>query len=246
MAAVDDALAYQQSQINNFTANLPQYQQSLFSQAQDQSANNTLNDYKSIDQNYNARGLLNSGLKEGAKAGAKAVEGSNLASNEAGINNALNNQDYTNKMAGINSGLNNYNGQVQSTLGNYQNKLGTYNQQQGQAGQLLQGAGSIAALAAFSDKRMKKNITSGDKDVASFLDKIPAKKYDYKDEANGKGKQFGLLAQDLEKHPVGKAMIIETPKGKAVDYAKGLATMLAAQSFLHKKLKKISGEKADE
>lgn len=240
MAAVDDALAYQQEQIRNFQANMPSYQQSIFAGIGENARSGVNSDFNKIDQNYNDRGLLYSGIKDQAKANAAADRAGQATSDMATANNQLQNEDYQHQVSGINSGINNYNGINQAGLAKYGQEMQANAQNRQMVGGLLGGAGMALA---FSDKNMKKNIESGDKDVASFLDKIPSKKYDYKDEKNGEGKQFGLLAQDLEKHPVGKAMVIETPEGKAVDYGKGLATILATQSFLHKKLKNIESKK---
>lgn len=236
MAAVDDALAWQQQQIQNFQNNMPQYQQQGFAQIQDQGNQGLTQQNKAIDQNYNARGLLYSGMKQQAKANAGATAASGVATNEASFNNQLNNQNYQNQMAGTNSQLTNYDGANQAALAQYGQNLQQNTANTGMLGSL----GLGTAMYLGSDENLKENVESGDKDISDFLDKLSVNKYDYKEpDKYGEGKQYSTMAQDLEKTPVGKSMVVDTPDGKMVDYARGLASMLAAQSFLHKKIKSL-------
>lgn len=103
------------------------------------------------------------------------------------------------------------------------------------------GSAGMAAAMAFSDKRLKKNIKEFD--AEKFLDQLSPSQYDYIDEKLGKGKQVGVMAQDIEKH-VPQA-IIETEIGKAVDYspAKMGGPILASLSSLNKRLRQIEGKK---
>lgn len=113
-------------------------------------------------------------------------------------------------------------------------------------GDFMSRAGDAAATAATggSDKNMKKDIKSGDKEIASFLDAMKAHSYKYKDEKHGKGRHVSPMAQELEKTDIGKSMVFDSPDGKMVDYGKGLGAMLAAQAQLHERLKKLEGKKA--
>ena len=52
------------------------------------------------------------------------------------------------------------------------------------------------------------------KDIDGFLDSLYAHQYNYKNDAHGKGKQVGVMAQDLEKTQLGKQMVENTPEGK--------------------------------
>lgn len=99
-------------------------------------------------------------------------------------------------------------------------------------------SGGAAAIAA-SDERLKENVTDGSKDIRGFLDAIGTHKYKYKDEKWGKGPHVSVMAQELEKTPVGKQMVIDTAEGKMVDYGKGFAAILAAQADLNKRLKSM-------
>lgn len=111
------------------------------------------------------------------------------------------------------------------------------------------GGGGIMSLA--SDKELKINI-KGDgakggnsKTSESFLDKLNAVTFNYKDSENGEGQQFGIIAQDLEAAgPVGQQMVEDTDKGKQVNIAKGFGAILASQIELNARLKALeSGKK---
>jgi hypothetical protein len=120
-------------------------------------------------------------------------------------------------------------------------------------------AGFISNLAAsgaqvLSDERLKENIkpTSGSASdsIESFMDALQSYSYNYKkDKApngkeNPKGEVKSVMAQDLEKSDLGKQMVIDTPGGKMVDYAQGMAMMLAGLAELNKKTKELEKKKA--
>lgn len=81
----------------------------------------------------------------------------------------------------------------------------------------------------YSDRNLKTNISNTSKsDIKKFMNSISKpKSYDYKDSANGTHTEGGLMAQDLEKSKIGKSVVINTPKGKAVNTAK-LAAIMAS------------------
>jgi hypothetical protein len=101
-------------------------------------------------------------------------------------------------------------------------------------------AGATVGAAAASDINLKTNIDSLSSE--DFLDKLKAYKYNYKDEKFGKGKQAGVMAQDLENTIVGKQAVIDTPEGKMVDYNKLGPTMLSSLVELNDRLKKLEGK----
>ncbi len=91
-----------------------------------------------------------------------------------------------------------------------------------------------------SDKNAKKDIKESKDTAKSFLDALKSYDYKYKDGKNGKGEQFSVMAQDLEKAgPVGANMVEESPEGKKVNYGKGFAAILAAQVEMNDRLKQI-------
>lgn len=103
-------------------------------------------------------------------------------------------------------------------------------------GQTVQAAGS--ALAFLSDRRLKKDIKKGDGEARKVLRGLAAHSFKYKDERHGKGKQLGIMAQDLEKVGL-KHAIIETPIGKAVDGGKVAASGLALVAALGRRVDKL-------
>ena len=121
----------------------------------------------------------------------------------------------------------------------------------GRRQQLLAGMGAGAATigAAKSDIRVKKNIepaTAQAKDYLDFqyrkmLDQVDPYTYDYKSDEYGRGKQLGVMAQDLEKSPLGKGMV-KTKDGKKEINA-NISTILAGQAVLNDRLNKIEGNK---
>ena len=129
-----------------------------------------------------------------------------------------------------------------------QNMANTYAQQAGAAQQaqqamtsgLVNAGATIGAAYLTSDINAKTNIESFSSD--EFLSKLKPYKYDYKSQEDGKGKQAGVMAQDLENTEVGKQAVINTPKGKMVDYNKLGPTMLSSLVELNERLRKIEGK----
>lgn len=104
----------------------------------------------------------------------------------------------------------------------------------------------IGAAAKASDERGKMDVRNGSEDVKKFLDTLQSHTYKYKNPSApgaGPGEHTSVMAQELEKSKIGKSMVMDTPAGKMVDYAKGLPAILAAQAELNKRLDKIEGKK---
>ena len=107
------------------------------------------------------------------------------------------------------------------------------------------GAGIAAAIAA-SDVRAKQDIAPADLDIDQFLNEITGYKYNYKDpEKHGKGRRLGVMAQDLEKSPMGETMVSEMEDGvKGIDSTKALHAVLASVGRLNDKIQRL--EEKDE
>ena len=110
----------------------------------------------------------------------------------------------------------------------------------------------LAAYASYktgglinSDIRMKKNISSADREIEQFLDAIDAYQYEYKDPNQpgaDSGLLIGIMAQDAERGgPMGQSMVTPGPHGKMLDQGHGMAAVLAAQANLHKRTKQLEG-----
>lgn len=106
------------------------------------------------------------------------------------------------------------------------------------AGQVLSGIGGL-----FSDKNLKTDIKADKGTAKKFLDSVKPYSYKYKDQAHGKGQQLSVMAQDLEKTPIGRSAVENTPLGKKVHYERLNAIMLASQADLNERLKKLEKRK---
>lgn len=130
-------------------------------------------------------------------------------------------------------------------------------------GSLLSAGGAIAA-AALSDRRAKRDIRplysdergksskekllahyegggGGGDEVADLLDKIHPYAFKYKDpkaEGAAEGQRYGVMAQDLEKSPMGKSIVIEVGGHKAIDTGQAVGAILAAMASMNQRLKK--------
>ncbi len=95
-----------------------------------------------------------------------------------------------------------------------------------------------AAGYAFSDRTLKTEIKDGDAKSKAVLAGLKSYSYRYKDEKNGKGDQFGPMAQDMEKAGLGHA-VIDTPDGKMVHGAKAALSSLALTAALARRVGKL-------
>lgn len=106
------------------------------------------------------------------------------------------------------------------------------------------GGGFLAWLGSlFSDERVKEKVKDGNDDVQSFLDAMKAHTYEYKDKSMGEGKHTSVMAQELEETEAGKKMVMETPRGKMVNYMQGLPTLFASMAQMNERIKKMEGRK---
>lgn len=109
---------------------------------------------------------------------------------------------------------------------------------------VLGAAGQGLAMYAASDENLKTDVRDGDEEVYSFLDALEPKSYRYKEpELDGDGEQLSVMAQALEKSKTGKRLVVETKRGKYVDYGKALPILLASEAAMHRRLKKLEGKR---
>ncbi len=106
----------------------------------------------------------------------------------------------------------------------------------------------LPKLKEPSDERLKKDISSADSDIKEFLDKLSAKKFEYKDSnypRASEGKRVGIMAQDLEKTDMGKMMVSKDENGMRVISPEngGFGAILAAQASLNKRLEELEKKK---
>lgn len=116
--------------------------------------------------------------------------------------------------------------------------------QQQEKGAVFGAAGSVlGGLLKTSDRRAKKDIRPGDELTRAFLKAIKPYSFKYKDEANGRGDELGVMAQDLEKSDMGKAMVREVGGKKAVDLGRALMGALAGVAHVEKRLTMVEAIK---
>lgn len=170
---------------------------------------------------------LGSGLA-GQQAIAGLQERQQAQQQYAALLQALRSQDLESALAGRRNAMTGYGAAEQGAADK------TWWEKNGPA--IQAGASAIAA----SDRRLKTSVKDGDKHARKAAEGLGAHLFRYKDEGNGKGRQFGVMAQELERAGLGHA-VIDTPRGKMVHGAK-LATSTAAMvGSLARRLAKLEG-----
>lgn len=90
-----------------------------------------------------------------------------------------------------------------------------------------------------SDETKKTDITPANHQIQDFLSTIQAHNYEYKDKQDGIGVFTSPMAQELEQTELGKQAVINTPRGKMVDYARLGGVNLAASAVLYREQQKL-------
>lgn len=105
------------------------------------------------------------------------------------------------------------------------------------------GQGASAALTTFalSDARRKTDIEdSTDEELEELLTTVKSQTYTYKGARAADGKQFGLMAQDLQRSRLGRGMVESTTDGTLlVNGAKAGTAALSAVSKIYDRLKAL-------
>lgn len=206
---------------------------------------------KAIERSAAAKGGLNSG----ATLKSLAKYGQNTASEEyANAYNRFNNDRTTrfnrlSSLAGIgqtaNSGIANAGQNYANNVS--ANQIGVGNAQA--AASVVGGnnmrnmLGQGAALYAMSDVRQKTDIRVENDEITNLLNNLAPLSFDYLSEEFGRGRHYGIMAQDLEKSEIGKGLIVETENGKMIDIRKACGVLLAVNAQLHKRISQLE-EKA--
>lgn len=106
-----------------------------------------------------------------------------------------------------------------------------------------------ASISNISQDRMNAVMAMANRDMAGerreldgMLSKLKPQQYRYKDPANGKGQQIGVMAQDLEKSKLGSKYVIDTPAGKMVDYGRMAGVQMAATSHIYDLVQQLKKE----
>lgn len=110
----------------------------------------------------------------------------------------------------------------------------------GFVGNLVGAGGSVVggAMSKLSDET-KKDVSPKAPDLDAFMESLTPALYKYKDPTAAgaqDGEEVGVMAQDVEKSPVGRTMVKNTSGGKMLDMQKGFGVILAALAALHDKI----------
>jgi hypothetical protein len=101
------------------------------------------------------------------------------------------------------------------------------------------------SFSLASDENLKTNISPSDDRLKQFMSSIGAHSYQYKNpQMDGEGTFVSPMAQELERTELGKQAVIDTPRGKMVNYPRLGAVNLAGLSVLNQETKKLQ-EKYD-
>lgn len=91
-----------------------------------------------------------------------------------------------------------------------------------------------------SDRRLKKQVRDGDSEANKAIAGLRAFTFSYKEPQHGKGKQLGIMAQDLERAGL-KHAVVDTPIGKVVHGAKLATSATAMVAALGRRVAKLEG-----
>lgn len=197
---------------------------------------------KALERSAAARGGLNSG----ATLKALTKYGQDFASNEYQNAYSRFNADRDRRFSRLSSlaGVGqNAVAQMGQAAGQYGQSVGSNQIGMGNAvasaeiakanrsGQMLQ-QGSSAAMMAFSDERLKTDVTPVSKsELAEMKKHLKAYSFKYVSPEYGHGDWVGVMAQDLEKSKLGKTLVVEDANGlKQIDIRKVMSLFLATMA----------------
>lgn len=114
---------------------------------------------------------------------------------------------------------------------------------------VLQAAAGVGAAAAGApgacDERLKENVDDGRVEARAFMDSLRPVTFEYKDpERFGEGRRLGVMAQDVERSEVGRAIVMETPDGKMLDVTRLVVALTASVAELNRRLERLESKQA--
>lgn len=107
-------------------------------------------------------------------------------------------------------------------------------------GNTMKNIASIAAMVyGASDRNAKTGIREAGDDLGKFLDSLKAYSYEYRDEKHGKGRRFGIMAQDAETTRIGADMVVSIDEVKHIDMTKAVSALLAVAARQHAEIAEL-------
>jgi len=101
------------------------------------------------------------------------------------------------------------------------------------------GSELASAMDAYA-KDYAKNLGTGGIDQA--LDVLSPKSFDYRAGAGAPGRQLGVIAQDVARAPLTRAMVTPTSQGLALNPAKAVGAVLGMVGRLNQRVNKVEGK----
>lgn len=109
------------------------------------------------------------------------------------------------------------------------------------------GLGEGLAEGAMSDRRAKRGEHPQGAAPAEMLDLLEPFSFHYKPGTPGEDpapKRFGVMAQDLQKSPMGASVVIETPAGLMIDNTHAPGVLFAALANVNDRLRELEAKKS--
>lgn len=134
---------------------------------------------------------------------------------------------------------------IQVALGSRQNAISGYGGIKPEGStmdKLAAPAAAVGSIIAKSDRRSKHEIEDGDEAADTAMKGLRAYTFSYKNPKDGKGKQTGIMAQDLERVGL-KHAVIDTPSGKYVHGAKLSTANTAMIARLGARVSELEGKR---
>lgn len=201
-------------------------QQAQVAQAQD--AINRFNTGNSVQRAFtntaatNQAGQFNAGQAQGVE-GRNTAAGNSFSQNHFDNVGGISRLKYNEATDGINTAKTDYTNAVTA-------------KQKKKDGILNTGVQVLGAVGMMSDERVKTDIQNlSDEDVEELLESIKPRKFKYKNAEHGEGQRVGVMAQDLERSEMGKALVKDGPEGKQLDINNVIGALLDSVAHLHRK-----------
>lgn len=134
-------------QLKEFQEKAPQMQERMQSQAESEAKRGLAENLAGVKQGASRRGLLYSGIRQGAEGALRAQSAGQLAQQKADINTSIQNQIDQMRSGAAGAGFQAYQGAVQQAQNDYNMAMQKYKQKQGQLSAIGGALGMGAGLA---------------------------------------------------------------------------------------------------
>lgn len=134
---------------------------------------------------------------------------------------------------------------VMASLSDARAKQNAYEEGLAAAGQRM-GAQLHEQFAQSSPMEQKAAQEARGAAPAQMMEQLQPYSYNYKQGVPGEDtgrRRFGVMAQDLQKSPMGASIVEETPNGKMLDARHATGVHFAAEANLHQRLKGLEAER---